>query len=110
MKKYILSILCFLALNLQAQTYTPTKANVAARTTFQDNKFGMFIHWGDFSVLGDGEWVMETKGINKVDYKKVIKLFNTVYFDAGQEMITHMKQAEQDKKQEELQKAIMILT
>jgi alpha-L-fucosidase len=83
MKKYILSILCFLALNLQAQTYTPTKANVAARTTFQDNKFGMFIHWGDFSVLGDGEWVMETKGINKVDYKKVIKLFNPVDFDAA---------------------------
>ena len=83
MKKYILSILCFLALNLQAQTYTPTKANVAARTTFQDNKFGMFIHWGDFSVLGDGEWVMETKGINKVDYKKVIRLFNPVDFDAA---------------------------
>ena len=83
MKKYILSILCFLALNLQAQTYTPTKANVAARTTFQDNKFGMFIHWGDFSVLGDGEWVMEVKGINKVDYKKVIRLFNPVDFDAA---------------------------
>ena len=83
MKKYILSILCFLALNLQAQTYTPTKANVAARTTFQDNKFGMFIHWGDFSVLGDGEWVMETKGINTVEYKKVIKLFNPVDFDAA---------------------------
>ena len=83
MKKYILSILCFLALNLQAQTYTPTKANIAARTTFQDNKFGMFIHWGDFSVLGDGEWVMEVKGINKVDYKKVIRLFNPVDFDAA---------------------------
>ena len=83
MKKYILSVLCFLVLNLQAQTYTPTKANLAARTTFQDNKFGMFIHWGDFSVLGDGEWVMETKGLNKGDYKKLIKLFNPVDFDAA---------------------------
>lgn len=83
MKKYILPILCFLTLNMQAQTYTPTKANLAARTTFQDNKFGMFIHWGDFSVLGDGEWVMETKGLNKGDYKKLIKLFNPVDFDAA---------------------------
>ena len=83
MKKNLLFILCFIVFTSQAQTYTPTKTNLAARTAFQDSKFGMFIHWGDFSVLGDGEWVMENKGINKTDYKKLIKLFNPVDFDAA---------------------------
>ena len=55
MKNYFLSFLCLFILSAQAQTYTPTKANIAARANFQDNKFGMFIHWGAFSTLGDGE-------------------------------------------------------
>ncbi len=24
-------------------------------------KFGMFIHWGIYSVLGDGEWVLHDR-------------------------------------------------
>ena len=37
------------------ENYTPTPENLNARTWFQDAKFGMFIHWGVYSVLGDGE-------------------------------------------------------
>jgi alpha-L-fucosidase len=83
MKNYFLSILCLLVLSVQAQTYTPSKENLKARTSFQDNKFGMFIHWGASSVLGDGEWVMNNKEINKDDYKKLSKVFNPVDFDAA---------------------------
>jgi alpha-L-fucosidase len=83
MKNYFLSILCLFILSAQAQTYTPTKANIAARAAFQDSKFGMFIHWGASSVLGDGEWVMNNKEINKDDYKKLSKVFNPVDFDAA---------------------------
>ena len=47
------------AITIQAQNslqvYTPSASNVAARNAFQDRKFGMFIHWGASSVLGDGE-------------------------------------------------------
>ena len=39
MKNFILSILCLFVLSAQAQTYTPTKANIAARAAFQDRKF-----------------------------------------------------------------------
>ena len=53
------------------EKYTPTPANLEARTWFQDAKFGMFIHWGVYSVLGDGEWIMETRPINRTDYAKV---------------------------------------
>jgi alpha-L-fucosidase len=35
-----------------AQTdYQPTPENLKARREFQDAKFGMFIHWGVYSVL-----------------------------------------------------------
>jgi len=60
------------------ENYTPTPENVKARTWFQDAKFGMFIHWGVYSVLGDGEWIMETRPINRTDYLKVPSFFNPV--------------------------------
>ena len=44
-------------------TYTPTPENLDARKEFQDNKFGMFIHWGASSVLGSAEWVMNNRNI-----------------------------------------------
>ena len=38
-----------------AGSYVPAAENLKARVEFQDAKFGMFIHWGVYSVLGDGE-------------------------------------------------------
>jgi alpha-L-fucosidase len=67
--------------NTWAQDYHPTAANLAARNEFQNNKFGLFIHWGPFSVLGDGEWVMNNENIAVKDYKKLVDFFNPVSFD-----------------------------
>ena len=87
MKKILVFLTCFSIFQTQAQSltqvYTPTADNVKTRTSFQDRKFGMFIHWGASSVLGDGEWVMENHGIQVNDYKKLIKLFNPINFDAA---------------------------
>ena len=83
MKNLFTMLACFFILQAQSQSYTPTAGNLAARQAFQDRKFGMFIHWGASSVLGDGEWVMENHGIQKDDYKKLLKLFNPVNFDAA---------------------------
>ena len=60
------------ALNpVMAQTvedkYIPSSENLEARKWFQDAKFGIFIHWGVYSLMaGAGEkdvaeWVMEEK-------------------------------------------------
>src|SRR5215470_14669523 len=38
-------------------------------------KFGMFIHWGLYSVYGRHEWVMEMEGIPAPEYEKTAKLF-----------------------------------
>jgi alpha-L-fucosidase len=43
---------------------------------FQDMKFGLFIHWGIYSILGDGEWVMHEKKIPYDSYKKLAGFFN----------------------------------
>ncbi len=39
-------------------------------------KFGMFIHWGLYSVLGRHEWAMENEGIPVAEYEQLAKRFN----------------------------------
>ncbi len=72
-----------LIISSQAQTYTPAPSNVEARRQFQDMKYGMFIHWGLSSTLGDGEWVMNNRNIKVEDYKRLLNVFNPVDFDAA---------------------------
>ncbi len=43
--------------------YSPSRENLEARQWFQDAKFGLFVHWRVYSVLADGEWVMQIKQI-----------------------------------------------
>jgi alpha-L-fucosidase len=61
--------------------YQPAPANVAARHWFQDARFGLFVHWGVYSVLGDGEWVMNNRRIRVAEYEKLPAFFNPVQFD-----------------------------
>jgi alpha-L-fucosidase len=79
---FILFLFISASLSLSAQHYIPTAVNLAARKDFQDMKFGMFIHWGVFSILGDGEWVMNNKNIKVADYKRLQDFFNPTAFDA----------------------------
>ena len=36
--------------SVQAQSYIPAPENLQARKEFQDNKFGVFLHWGIYSM------------------------------------------------------------
>jgi alpha-L-fucosidase len=42
---------------------------------WHDARFGMFIHWGLYSVLGRHEWVMENEGIPVAEYEQLAKRF-----------------------------------
>jgi alpha-L-fucosidase len=42
---------------------------------WHDAKFGMFIHWGLYSVVGRHEWVMEMEGIPVQEYELLAKQF-----------------------------------
>jgi alpha-L-fucosidase len=61
--------------------YKPTPENLAAREWFQDAKFGLFIHWGVYSVLGDGEWVMNNHKMTVEQSEKLPARFNPTEYD-----------------------------
>jgi len=85
LKKLILISMSFAVLNAAAQnTYTPSPENLKAREWFQDAKFGMFIHWGVYSILGDGEWVMNNQRIDKQTYQKLPAFFNPISYDPAE--------------------------
>ncbi|HVO98009.1 MAG TPA: alpha-L-fucosidase [Bryobacteraceae bacterium] len=45
---------------------------------WHEARFGMFIHWGLYSVYGRHEWVMENEGIPVAEYEQAAKRFNPV--------------------------------
>jgi alpha-L-fucosidase len=49
---------------------------------FQDICFGMFIHWGLYSIIGKQEWVMHTDRIPVPEYEKLVSQFNPTKFNA----------------------------
>jgi alpha-L-fucosidase len=84
--KRLLTILCFLAaigVTCGQSNYQPSPENLAARKWFDSARFGLFIHWGAFSVPGDGEWVMNNRNITVDEYSQLQTIFNPVRFDAN---------------------------
>lgn len=62
--------------------YQPTKENLEARKEFQDAKFGIFLHWGLYSMLATGEWTMTNKDLNYKEYEKLAGGFYPSKFNA----------------------------
>ena len=94
-KKLILIAACLFLFNnpiVKAQDYTPSSENSKAREWFQGAKFGLFIHWGVYSLLGDGEWVMNDQNISISEYEKLPAFFNPIAFDPN-EWVSIVKKA-----------------
>lgn len=49
---------------------------------FENFGFGMFIHWGLYSQLGRGEWVMHMEKIPREEYMELAKTFTASKFNA----------------------------
>src|SRR4029079_6084153 len=84
MNRTLLILLCLFSQvsYVKAQIYTPATENIKARERFSDDKFGLFIHWGIFSIPGDGEWVMNNRNISVKNYKRLVDFFNPTGFNA----------------------------
>jgi alpha-L-fucosidase len=87
----VLSLLLSAGLNLAAQeNYRPAESNLQAREWFQDAKFGLFVHWGVYSVMAGGgdygiaEWIMEQKHIPIAQYEKLPEFFNPQAFNPAE--------------------------
>ena len=64
--------------------YVPAPENLEAREWFRDAKFGLFIHWGIYSLEENGEWVMHRTQIPKIEYQKLAGQFYPYAFDADE--------------------------
>jgi alpha-L-fucosidase len=74
------------SLKAQAQTHSAAPDTGPTTSTIQDRerrmrwwheaRFGMFIHFGLYSVLGRHEWAMEEEGIPVAEYQQLAKQFN----------------------------------
>ncbi len=86
MKTQFLSFLLVLLFvtSAKSQTYQPTQENLKSRQEFRDAKFGIFLHWGLYSMLATGEWTMTNKDLNYKEYAKLAGGFYPSKFDAAQ--------------------------
>lgn len=57
--------------------------NDSARAWFREARFGLFIHWGVYSQLADGEWVMQNRRIPVASYEWLASAFNPTKFNAA---------------------------
>ena len=85
LRRVLVACVVFCSLALVAQPgYQPSPQNLKSRQWFQQARFGMFIHWGIYSELGDGEWVMQTHQLTGPQYEQLATQFYPTKFDAVQ--------------------------
>src|ERR1035437_6923213 len=95
MKKLVLLVASTLLLAgaLQAQTHSESEQQRKQRMQWwEEARFGMFIHWGIYSVPagiykgtevpGIGEWIMNRGKIPMAEYQQFAAEFNPVQFNA----------------------------
>jgi alpha-L-fucosidase len=54
----------------------------AALRWFRDARYGLFIHYGLYTLLGRGEWVMYHERIRPDEYARLAERFTAEHFDA----------------------------
>ncbi|HTT24526.1 MAG TPA: alpha-L-fucosidase [Candidatus Sulfotelmatobacter sp.] len=79
---FVVLLLSFGRPSAAQSTHQPSPENLQARREFQDMKFGMFIHWGVYSVLGNGEWIFHERHLKLDEYNRLPAFFDPEKFDA----------------------------
>lgn len=87
---YRLSTICITLLTLLAPMMAQSEAQLRSREEFRKCELGIFIHWGIYSLFGDGEWIMAQKNIHRHVYTKAASAFYPAHFDA-QEWVKAIK-------------------
>lgn len=86
MKNLIVAIITFFiaGTTVAQETVVPDANTLRIRSEFQDRKFGIFIHWGIYSMMADGEWVMHNRHIDREEYAKLAGGFCPSQFKANE--------------------------
>ena len=84
MRNFFLSTLLVMSsITISSQDYVPTEENLQSRKEFDECRFGIFIHWGIYSMLAQGEWFMNEHNINRWEYAKMADGFYPHHFNAN---------------------------
>lgn len=95
MKKFILLVVALIIpsmLYAEQPKYVPTQEILKSREEFRDMGFGIFIHWGIYSMLADGEWILHTRSLKHDEYKNLARGFYPAKFDA-EEWVKNIKKS-----------------
>ena len=84
MKHIVWAVAAFFALvqPIKAQHYQPTRENIQNRQQFAKDRFGIFIHWGLYSLYGQGEWYLQDAKLDRNEYAKAANAFYPHAFNA----------------------------
>ncbi|MBO5732829.1 MAG: alpha-L-fucosidase [Alistipes sp.] len=93
MRKFILLFALTLSLTtLSAQGYQPSEEVRRSQKEFAEDRFGIFIHWGLYSMFAQGEWYLQNAGLNRDEYAKAADAFYPHRFNA-REWVSAVKAA-----------------
>ena len=83
MKKLLFSAIAALSIfsTSAADKYVPSEEVKRSQKEFSADRFGIFIHWGIYSMFGQGEWYLNY-GVRADEYAKAAKGFYPVDFNA----------------------------
>lgn len=84
MKRIYLLFICALVCVGASAQYEPTEAVKQSQEQFRNDKFGIFLHWGIYSMMANGEWVQNNKNLNADEYQHLADGFYPSKFDAEQ--------------------------
>jgi alpha-L-fucosidase len=61
--------------------HQPTSSSAADTAWFIHDRFGLFIHWGLYTLAARHEWIKNRERIHDDDYQKYFDLFDPDLFD-----------------------------
>ena len=82
MKSFIIMALMMIGIDVHAEKYVPAPENIKARQEFSENRFGIFLHWGIYSMYAQGEWYLNSAGLKNEDYAEAASGFYPAQFNA----------------------------
>lgn len=78
----LIALLAVATTSFAQSQYTPSECNLKARQEFADSKFGIFLHWGIYSIFAQDEWYLHKSKLSHSEYKKAADAFYPHRFDA----------------------------
>ena len=84
-RRLSLILMVFLGATLASAQWAPLVSDADAPQRIEwwrEARFGMFLHWGVYSIPGRGEWVQWAEQIPVDEYAKLAAQFRPEHFDA----------------------------